>query len=259
LASLVDIHTHLLPGIDDGPEDLPTSLDMARAAVAAGIGTMAATPHLRSDFPSVHLEEIGPRCQALREALDGEGIPLRVVSGAEASLIWALEAGDEELALASYDQRGTDLLVETPEDISMLDRLLYAIRSKGFRVTLAHPERSFEFQRNPDKLERLAEQGVLLQVNGGALLHRRSPPGQLATHLCREGLATALASDGHRGERWRPVTALAEAAKAAASLFGQGRARWLTATGPGAITAGHELPEMPEAVEPPGRRLFRRG
>jgi protein-tyrosine phosphatase len=254
LPPLVDIHTHLLHGIDDGPEDLPTSLDMARAAVAAGIGTMAATPHLRSDFPNVRLKEIGPRCQSLRDALEDADIPLRVVSGAEVSLIWALEASDEELALASYNQRGTDLLIETPGDVSMLENLLYTIRAKGLRVTLAHPERSLSFQRNPEPLERLHEQGVLLQVNAGALLHRRSPPGKLAERLCREGLAQAIASDGHRGQRWRPVTALAEAAQAAASVLGQDLAEWLTSGSPGAIVEGQELPSAPETTEAPRRR-----
>ena len=66
---LVDIHAHLLPGIDDGPETIQETLKMARAAVASGISTVAATPHLRGDFPDVYVEEIGARCQAVQRAL----------------------------------------------------------------------------------------------------------------------------------------------------------------------------------------------
>lgn len=232
---------------------------MARAAVAAGITTIAATPHLRSDFPDVLVEEIGPRCQAVRQALQQAEIPLRVIPGAEVSLLWALEASDEQLTLASYGQRGTDLLIETPDDVTMLDRLLYALRSKGFRITLAHPERSVQFQRDPQRLERLSQQGVLLQVNGAAILRRHSPPGRVAEYLCREGLAQAIASDGHRGERWRPVTALSAAVEAAATTFGRERALWLGSQGPKAITAGEDVPAAPELVEQRGlARLFRR-
>jgi protein-tyrosine phosphatase len=254
VAGLVDIHTHLLPGVDDGPEDLDGSLEMARAAVAAGISTIAATPHLRSDFPGVRAEEIGPRCQELQAALDQRGIPLRVVPGAEVSLVWALEASDEQLKLASYGQRGSDLLIETPTEVSMIESLLTPLRSKGFRITLAHPERSHQFQRDPEKLEHLVHHGVLLQVNAAALLRRRGPPGALADHLCRAGIAHAVGSDGHRAKAWRPVTDLPAAAEPLAALVGVQRARWMMVSAPGAIAGGASLPHAP-----PLETMTRRG
>ncbi len=79
----VDIHSHILPGIDDGPSDLEGSVAMARAAADVGISTMAATPHLRSDFPDVHVEELARRGQEVRDALGREGVPVTVVSAAE--------------------------------------------------------------------------------------------------------------------------------------------------------------------------------
>ena len=84
-------------------------------AAEAGTAVLAATPHLSPDFPAVHVKELAERCEQLREALAAAAITLRLVSGAEVSLVWALEATDEELALATYGQRGTDLLVEAPE------------------------------------------------------------------------------------------------------------------------------------------------
>src|SRR5581483_9388963 len=106
----VDIHAHVLPGIDDGPSDLAEAIAMARAAADSGITTIAATPHLHPGFPDVHIHEIAERCQELREAIDREQIQLNVVSGAEVSLMWAFDASDEDLRLASYGQRGTALL-----------------------------------------------------------------------------------------------------------------------------------------------------
>src|SRR5437588_9368643 len=112
LRERVDIHAHLLPGIDDGPADLEGSLAMAWAAVDAGTGTIAATPHLRTDFPDVHVEELTERCEQMRRALEQAGLPLRIVEGAEVSLSWALGAGEERLKLATYGQRGTDVVIE---------------------------------------------------------------------------------------------------------------------------------------------------
>jgi protein-tyrosine phosphatase len=254
----VDLHSHVLPGIDDGPSDADGALAMLRAAATAGIETIAVTPHLRSDFPDVRVTELPRRAQELREAGEMAGIPIRVVSGAEVSLVWALEAGDDQLALATYDQGGTDLLVETPAfDVAGLESLLYRLRAKGLRVTLAHPERSVQFQRDPASLVDLVKQGVLLQVNADALLvgPRRSDTHRLGRYLCVEGLAHALASDGHRANAWRPVTRLADAADEAATLIGPDRARWMTQSAPAAIIAGAELPEAPALRT--GRRMHK--
>src|SRR5579884_773399 len=205
----VDIHAHLLPGIDDGPEDLPTALQMARAAASAGTEVLCATPHLRYDFPGVDIAQIAERARAVQEEISDQGIPLRIVAGAETSLTWAIEASDDDLRLATYGQRGSDLLVETPDDVSTAEQLLYRVRVRGVRVTLAHPERSRTWQADASPLRRLSEQGVLLQVNAGALLApRQSRTRRLAEWCCREGLAQALASDGHRGTDWRPVDVL---------------------------------------------------
>lgn len=249
MAGYVDLHAHVLPGIDDGPADADGALAMVRAARGAGIGTLAATPHLRSDFPDVHADELERRCRALREATAHEGIDIRIVSGAEVSLVWALEASDDQLALASYEQRGTDLLIETPTfNVVGLERLLYQLRTKGLRVTLAHPERNVEFQRDPTRLVDVTRQGVLLQVNAETLLDGAggSDADRLARYLCAQGLVHALASDGHRGAVWRPVGSLADAIPAAVALVGPERAHWMTEISPAAIIDGAEIPAAPQ-------------
>ena len=258
MAGFVDIHAHLLPGIDDGPPDLEQALEMARAAADAGIETIAATPHLRSDFPNVRLEELAVRCGSLREAIDRAKIPIRVVSGAEASLTWALEASEEELVLASYGQGGNDLLIETPSSMVIgLDRIIYELHAKGYRITLAHPERNRQLQRNSEPLRALVDQGVLLQVNAESLLGRDTPGvRRFARHLCREGLVHAIASDGHRAHRWRPVTHLHDALDATVDLVGPERSRWLMRAAPEAIVEGAPLPRAPAIAGKRRRRRF---
>lgn len=245
---LVDIHAHLLPGIDDGPPDLEEALALALAAVDSGVDTLVATPHLRTDFPDVDVHQLKGRCAAIQQAIDREGIGLRVASGAEASLQWALEATSEELQLASCNQRGKDLLVEAPATgVSGLEAMLWELRLRGFRITLAHPERSADSANDRAVLERLAGQGILLQVNADALVRgRRTSAGRLAEWLCKEGLAHVLASDGHRAASWRPVTMLADALDELAALVGEPRARWMTVSVPAAIVAGNTLPAAPE-------------
>lgn len=263
MSGYVDIHAHVLPGIDDGPRDLDGTLALARAAVAAGTATIAATPHLRSDFPDVDVYELGRRCSDVRRALERDGIPIAVVSGAEVSLMWALEAGDEELRLASYGQHGRDLLIETPSaGLHGLDALLYQLRAKGFRVTLAHPERSAATDSDERRLRELADQGVLLQVNAESLLPagQSRPVRRCAEALCRDGVAHVVASDGHRGASWRPVDVLARGALALAGLVGEERADWMVRVAPGAILAGTDLPQSPP-ITPRRRRsrFFTRG
>jgi protein-tyrosine phosphatase len=257
MSGYVDIHAHLLPVIDDGPRDLEQSVAMARAAVESGIGTMAATPHLNPEFPNVNVTELAGRCGHLRGVLEQAQIPLTLVSGAEISVSWALDANDEQLALASYGQRGTDLLIETPfAQVVGFERFLEQLQAKGFRVTLAHPERNAQFQRDLAPLQRLVDQGVLLQVNAESLLGRNGSRGA-AQALLTAGLASVIASDGHRAQSWRPVTRLADGVRMAAGLVGPERAQWMAEAVPRAITEGTELPPEPPVIEPQRRRLFR--
>ena len=258
MSGFVDIHSHVLPGIDDGPADLAGSLAMGAAAVESGTAVLAATPHLRSDFPAVEVAQIATGCARLQSELDARGVGLRVVAGAETSLVWALDASEEDLRLATYGQRGTDLLIETPAEVSMLEQLLYQVRLRGPRVILAHPERSPTFKREPDRLARLAAQGILLQVNADILTAPRgSTTRRLAERICQDGLAHVIASDGHRATDWRPVGALAAGVAPLAALVGPARARWMSVDVPAAIIAGTALPPDP-GVEAPRRGLFRR-
>jgi hypothetical protein len=165
--------------------------------------------------------------------------------GGELSLEMALAVGDAELKQASLDQRGTDLLIETPEDATGIDEQLSQLRARGYRILLTHPERSAEFQSEPEWLERLTDGGVLLALDAESLLGpARSAPRLLAERLCRSGHAHALAFDAAAG---RDLSELAGPESAAAALVGEPRARWLVSDAPAAIVAGQELPLMPEA------------
>ena len=247
---MIDLHSHLLPGIDDGAPDLEHALDLARAAADQGTRVLAATPHLRADFPDVRPEELAPRCDEIRAAIAEAGVELEVVQGGEAGVMWAVNASDDELRAGSYGARGTDLLVETPYGPlnDTFEQLLFTLPDRGYRLLLAHPENNPTFQRTPERLHDLVERGVLLQVTARSLIrsdHKRGPR-PLAESLVRDGFAHVLASDAHSGHQLRPP-ALGAGAAAATLLVGERRALWMVEDAPAAILAGEALPEPPPA------------
>lgn len=255
-----DIHVHVLPGIDDGPAAMADSIAMASAAAASGTSVLAATPHLHSSFPDVHVGEIADRCRSLQAALQERDIAIEIVPGAEVDVEWLLDASDAEIELASYGQRGRDLLIEVPPgSVRVVEAVFPRLRSKGYRVTLAHPERALGLEHDHAWLRSLVNQGLILAVNAGALLRSRgSGRGRVARWLCAEGLARVLTSDGHRGNDWRPVTQLADGAKVLSELVGPDRAMWMTRDVPRAILEGETLPVAPPVEPPPRHRWFRR-
>src|SRR4051794_13594678 len=164
---MIDLHCHLLPGIDDGPATIDRARELAENAVADGIGVIAATPHLREDHPGVAPAQLRDQCASMTEALRAADVEVEVVPGGEVDIVWALDNSDESLELVSYGQRGDDVLVETPYGplTPNFEQLLFdRFSARGMRVLLAHPERNPTFQEDPARLGELVRRGVLVQV-----------------------------------------------------------------------------------------------
>lgn len=250
---MLDLHCHILAGIDDGPDNRIDSIAMAKVAAEQGIETIAATPHLRNDFPQVTPALVAELCADLEDSLPIDA-PVHVVTGGEVDLWWAAEATDEELRQASFGGAGKDLLVETPYGALSGDftERLFQLRLKGFRVLLAHPEINPTFHRSPDLLAELVDQGVLVQVTARSLLRGpRSKSGAYARHLVAEGVAHVIASDAHGPGPWRPPDL--QAGRDAARELAGARADWMVEDAPRAVLAGEPLPPEPSG-EPPRRR-----
>jgi protein-tyrosine phosphatase len=252
---VIDLHTHVLAGIDDGPADLAGSVAVAEVAAHGGVRTLVATPHLRADHPGVRPAELAERARELSEHLRDRGLPVEVLPGAEVDLATAAALPDAELALATLGGNGTDLLLETPygslpDDFE--DRVL-AVAARGFRVTLAHPERSRELQADPDRVGALVGHGVLVQLTARSLAAR---PSRTAELLFERGWAHVLASDAHALDRRPPD--LGASVRQATDAFPHARAdlEWMVTAAPRAIVDGRPLPERPQR-ERRGRRRLR--
>jgi protein-tyrosine phosphatase len=241
---VIDLHTHVLPGIDDGARDLDEALALAAALADDGVETAVATPHLRADHPRVHATALAGRVAQLQREVDEVGIPLELCIGGEVDLAWAYRASDDDLRLVSFGERGSDLLIETPYGVlpPAFEGVLGALRAKGYRIVLAHPERNPTFKEEPGRLVRLVDDGLLVQVSADSLtdLPRRSRTRRLATRLVAEGLAHVIATDSH-GAGLRRRSVLSEAVEAAERVA-PGTARSLVTDVPAAILAGAPLP-----------------
>ena len=251
---MIDLHCHLLPGIDDGPATLAESLTLATDLAADGVRSAAATPHIRPDFPGVVRDELPARRADLQGAIDAQGIELQVLPGGEVDLAYGLELDDDELRGLSLGGNGRDLLVETPYGpvSDLFEEQVFSLSLRGFRILLAHPERNRAFQENPERLAGLVGRGVLLQVTAEALLRspRRSATGRAATELIERGLTMVLASDAHGGSLNREL--LSAGLRAARELVGP-EAGVLVEAAPAAILSGQPLPDPPRG---PSRRGF---
>jgi protein-tyrosine phosphatase len=248
---LIDLHSHVLPGLDDGAANLGEALAICEAAIADGISVLAGTPHVRDDFPTTP-EQMEAALAELRTAV-GDG--LRLVPGGELDLA---ELGRPREELVRFALAGNDgyLLVETPYvgwPLDIGDRL-FGLLAAGITPVLAHPERNRDVQQRPGLLEPLVASGVLVQLTAGAVdgsLGKRSRETAFTMLDC--GLAHLVASDGH-GPSIRRIGL----SGAVAALQDDALARWLTVEVPGAIVDGGTPPPRPGSTRPRRKRFLGR-
>jgi protein-tyrosine phosphatase len=255
---VIDLHSHILPGVDDGPATMEGSLELARAAVAAGTRTILATPHINDDA-GIEPARIAAGLEALRAALADAGIPLEVLPGGEIA-IWRLIDLDDATLRALALGGGPYLLVESPFSpvVGDFEPMVLDLHARGHRVLLAHPERCPAFQRNPGRLERLVEAGALVQVTAGSMSGGfGSTVRRFTASLLREGLAHVVASDAHDHVK-RPPGLRAGFPVLERDVPGIGQqAEWLTQLVPRAVLDGSPVPPRPPLPRQTGllRRL----
>jgi protein-tyrosine phosphatase len=241
---VIDLHSHILPGVDDGARDLEESCEMARLALTDGVSAIAATPHVRQDYPTTAAAMLDGTA-ALREELRRRDLPLDILVGAELALEDAVRLPQDELEAFTLAGTGRYLLVETPY-IGWSDNVQHVVGSlvgKGLVPILAHPERNNAAQIKPGLVEAAVAGGALVQVTAASVegrLGRRAR--SCAFDLIARGLVHLLASDAH-------APRLREGGLAAgrAALDDDELGRYLTEDSPAAIVAGELVAPPPQA------------
>ncbi len=249
---MIDTHAHILPGIDDGAEAIEDAVDLCRIAVQDGVTTTVCTPHINFRYAN-RRETIEAAFNRLCVALDQEGIPLRIVKGAEVhfapDILEKLRGGD----LVTYNDGRCYLLLEFPFQQVMTgdEEIVYRLRLAGVTPVLAHPERIAYFMEDVDRLERLVRLGALAQITGGSVLGKFGERShRAAMTMLERRLVHLLASDAHDVSYRRPE--LSEAAEAVARGFGEACRQALVSDHPLAVVEGRPV-EAPDPV-PPRRR-----
>jgi protein-tyrosine phosphatase len=261
---VIDIHMHILPGVDDGVETEDEAVELARMSLAEGVHTVVATPHCKEGFYVVERQEVLERVARLRARLDREGIALSVLPGAEVHLCPDLELRVRDGRAPTLADNGRTLLLELslsqyPVD---LENLVFQLKLAGIETVLAHPERIRYFQDDVRRYEAVVNLGVYGQLTTGSVLGRfGSEARELSDELLRKGLAHILASDAHNVRGRAP--ALRQALEVIVPRVGERFARAMTSDIPRALLAG-EIPEVPPVDDAASRRgsifsrLFRR-
>jgi protein-tyrosine phosphatase len=261
---VIDLHCHVLCGLDDGPATLEDAVDLARAAVAGGTHTVVATPHVSARYPN-DPAAIGRRLGELRVRLQTDGVALELIAGAEIALTQTIDMNAQALQRMSLGE-GPWLLVEPPfaPFVSGVEEMLRELQGEGHRLLLAHPERCPTFHRDPAMLEGLVASGIRTSLTAGSLQGRFGETVRgFALGLVDAELVHNVASDAHDTTRRGP--AIAPALEGAGL---QPLAEWLVHEVPAAILSGAETipprPRIPLATpQRPrrprwGRRLLRR-
>ena len=228
---MIDLHCHYLPGIDDGAQTLEESLDLARAAVAAGITTAVMTPHVHPGRYENTGSSIVKLCAAFQRVLAHKGIPLEIRAGGEvrisAEIIQMVE--DDEIPFLGVSGGYRIMLLEFPHSHLLLgaDKLVRWLLSRRIRPLIAHPERNKEVMRSVDKIAPFVQSGCLLQLTGGSIIGQFGKPAQeCARALIERGWASVVATDAHNLKHRPPNLDLARAELV--KLGGENLARELT-------------------------------
>jgi protein-tyrosine phosphatase len=232
---MIDIHLHILPGIDDGPETIDESLALAGTLVREGIHSAIATPHLNDTFPPRTAAEIQERVNALQQELDHRDIPLRLFAGHEALIKPGLVEDIQGGRLATLNGSRYLLLELWNSDwLPATERVIFELRAVGIVPVIAHPERCRAIQQDNCRLTALLRQGALAQLMASSLIGiQGGTTRRTAESLLKKGLIHCIASDAH-SMRTRPPN-VAQSLRRAQQLVGQAQVHQMIETLPTAI------------------------
>jgi protein-tyrosine phosphatase len=197
---MIDIHCHILPGIDDGARTIEDSIEMARSAVDQGIHTIVATPHHRNNQFENYRGDILSRVDELNEILENERIPVQIIPGQETRIYGDLAKGLVRNEILPVNLDTPYILVELPTTTvpKYTNKLLYDLQVDGYTPIIVHPERNSELLSKPDKLYELVKSGVLTQVTAASIAGKFGKKIRNFSHkIIQANLTHFIASDAH--------------------------------------------------------------
>ena len=253
--SRVDVHSHLLPGLDDGAANWDEALALARDAAADGTGELFVTPHIYPEVYDNRPDRVRALASEFQRRLDEAGVPLRVRPGSEVFLLPVTPVMWRRGELVPLGGEGPYLLVEW--NVMALppyaEGVLFDLQALGAVPVIAHPERYLPVQRRPELIVPFVERGAWLQITASSLLRpRRDPIRRTAEWLVRRGMVHLIGSDAHNARR---PPRLAEAYRVLERLPGGPEALEVILKATAAVRAGQRI-DVPRPVVPRRRRFW---
>ncbi len=243
---MIDIHTHILPGIDDGPQTIEESIEILRKAADAGIGAIVATPHVLEMPSETAWQGVRDTFNSLKQMLILEKIDIELILGAELFISPDLPQKIKENRELTINNGNKYVLLELPlqEIPSFTDQTIFELLVNGIIPIISHPERYLEIQRNPRKLFNLEQKGVLTQVNAGSLSGRYGKKAQkTAKTLFAHNLIHMMGSDVHSTPNGSYP--LSQGMNIAADIVGIKRAQEMVMSIPKKIMSGEIIEFLP--------------
>ncbi len=238
---MIDIHTHILPAIDDGPTTMTESLEMCRIAVNDGIKKMIATPHVQNGMYDLDANKVLEKIHLLNQLVKQEGLDLVIFPGAEVHLSDRLLDAEilKESSILTINGGRKYILLEFPFQWvpSGTEHVIFKLRSMGFTPILPHLERNFKIQRDPSMIRHFAEMGAILQVTAQSITGDfDAAPMKCALWMLKNNLVHVIASDAHSPAGRPPI--LTKALKVVSDKLGEEAAKKMVLDHPGMILEG---------------------
>jgi protein-tyrosine phosphatase len=236
---MIDLHAHILPGLDHGARDWEEALEMCRIAVDDGITAMAATPHVSEAYPN-SIDSITAAVGKLRDRLAAAAISLDILAGGDYHIRPDLAPGN----VLTLNSNGRYFLLEFPYEVvpPNVDAFVeILVRKRGLVPVITHPERIYSLHGHENRLEKMIEKGALVQITGESVTGNFGPGcRRSAERMLRKGMVHVIASDAHWADERPPR--LSASLAAAARIVGEDAARRLVEDNPRAIIEGRDLP-----------------
>ena len=197
---MIDMHSHILPGIDDGSQSIEESIKMIKEAKEAGFTEIISTSHYIEESYNFSKQERERIIKNINEELERENIDIKIYNGAEAYISTNLTELIQKEELPTINE-SKYLLMELPmhSQILYLDNIIYNLKTNGITPIIAHPERYSYVQKNPKILQDFANKGVLFQANYGSIIGRYGKDAEKTVKkLLKNNMIHFLGTDTHR-------------------------------------------------------------
>lgn len=238
---MLDMHSHILPGVDDGSQDEQSTIAMLEMAASSGTTGIVATPHVVDVEGMLKWSSVLSECQHLKTSCLQKEINIAIYAGAEVAINYDLLLYLKKPGPYCINEQN-HLLVEFPSTTipHYTEEFIFSLQTRGFNIILAHPERNATLYRKPEILEDLIRKGVIIQVNGTSLT---GGMGQRVMNFAKTlaicGAVHIIGSDAHGTRTRRPR--IVEAAKILADLIGPEKTRQIIYDNPTKILRGEEI------------------